>query len=92
MATFDNQRKAEGSVRAKMYVGGVKLTPWATIIDLNVVTRGEDNKEWAAATPSGNMSLTVANEVAAERFAPGQEWFVTLSPAPVGQEGMGESA
>lgn len=88
MAVFDNERKAEGTVRAKFYVSGVKLTTWGTTVELNPVTRGEDNKTWSAATPTGSITMGIKNEVAAERFAPGQEWFVTFSPAPMGKEGM----
>lgn len=78
-------------VRAKMFVSGIKLAQWGTTIELNVVTRGEDNKEWAAATPQGELRLVVKNEAAADQFAPAQEWFVTLTPIPpaqIGQEGM----
>lgn len=77
--------------RAKMYVSGITLTSWGTTVKLSVVTRGEDNKAWSAATPVGELSLQIKNEQAADQFAPGQEWFVDLTPVPadrVGTEGM----
>lgn len=82
-----------GPVRAKFYVSGINLQQWGTTIKMQPVTRGEDNKEWSAATPSGELTMTVANEKAADQFAPGQEWFLTFTPVPpaqVGQEGMAE--
>lgn len=81
-------------VRAKVYVSELGYTQWGTKVVLQPVTRGEDNKAWAAATPSGRIELTIKNESAADQFAPGQEWFVDLIPVPVdqaGREGMGES-
>lgn len=80
-----------GPVRAKFYVSGISLQTWGTSIEMQPVTRGEDNKEWSAATPSGNLKMTVANERAAEQFWPGQEWYLDFTPIPeerVGQEGM----
>ena len=84
-----------GCTRAKFYVHAVELTSWATVIKLRVVSRGEDNKAWSAATPVGEISMNVANEHAADNFAPGQEWYVDFTPVPleaVGAEGMGEIA
>lgn len=78
-------------VRAKLYVRGIDIQSWGTKITLAPVTRGEDNKEWSAATPSGEFWMMVANQKAADQFAPGQEWFCDLTPIPQdrsGQEGM----
>lgn len=78
-------------VRAKFYVTGIELQSWGTSVKMAPVTRGEDNKEWSAATPSGQLTMMVANDAAAEQFAPGQEWFVDFTPVPVekvGTEGM----
>jgi hypothetical protein len=81
-----------GPVRAKMYVRAVELQQGTVAVKLAAVTRGEDNKEWAAYTPWGTLELGIKNDLASDNFAPGQEWFVTLTPVPpeqVGQEGMG---
>ena len=80
-------------VRAKFYVSGVRLNTWATTIEMQPVSRGEDNKAWSAATPSGKLEMQVANKTAAEQFWPGQEWLLTFEPVPdalVGHEGMGD--
>lgn len=79
-------------VRAKMYVSGLDFTTWGTTVKLQAVTRGEDNKQWAAATPSGTLTLQIKNQGAADQFAPGQEWFIDMVPIPAeqkDQEGMG---
>lgn len=78
-------------VRAKMFVSSIELQTWGTVIKLNVVTRGEDNKQWASATPQGELRLVVKNEHASDQFAPGQEWFIDMIPIPTdrsGSEGM----
>ena len=65
----------------------------ASTIEMQPVSRGEDNKEWSAATPSGRLEMNVKNEHAAEQFWPGQEWFLTFEPVPEAQldkEGMGD--
>ena len=90
MATISTETVATGTVRAKFYVSEVALTSWGCRVTLNVVTRGEDNKAWSAATPSGQITMQIKNDIAAEQFAPGQEWFVDFRPAPTGVEGMGD--
>ena len=92
MATISTDTVATGKVRAKFYVSEVALTTWGTRIKLSAVTRGEDNKEWSAATPSGTLTMQIKNDLAAEQFAPGQEWFLDFTPAPTGKEGMGSTA
>jgi len=76
------------TVRAKFYVAEIAQTTWGGRVKLQVVSRGEDNKSWASATPSGQIEMTIRNEVAlAEFIAPGEEFYVDFSPAPKGQEG-----
>jgi hypothetical protein len=67
-------------VRAKMYVSGINYTTFGTTVRLQVVTRGEDNKQWSAATPVGHLELQIKNQSAADVFSPSQEWFVDLTP------------
>ena len=55
--------------------------------------RGEDNKKWAAATPSGEMKLSIKNELALDFFRDmlGKEFYIDIVPVPEalqGQEGM----
>lgn len=82
-------------VRAKMYLEEIATTSWGKRVKFRVVTRGEDNKVWSAATPTGEMAFTIKNEKAASRFSDtdvGREFFVDISPVPddlQGEEGMG---
>lgn len=79
-------------VRAKFYVTELAWRQWGVEVKLGAVTRGEDNKKWSQATPVGNLTMTIKNELAAEQFAPGQEWYLDMIPVPkdaVGSEGMG---
>jgi len=88
MATISTDTVATGKVRAKFYVSEVALTGWGCRVTMNAVTRGEDNKEWSAATPSGTLTMQIKNDLAAEQFAPGQEWFLDFTPTVKDREGM----
>ncbi len=86
------------TVRAKLYLESIEHRTWGTKACFRVVSpRGDDNKEWAAATPAGEMWLTIKNEKAAAAFTLdqlGQEFFVDITPVPEelqGQEGMAAS-
>lgn len=51
-------------VRAKFYISGLKLYPGQNAggeVFLNAVSRGDRNKDWATATPSGELRMTVNN-------------------------------
>jgi hypothetical protein len=79
------------SVIAKFFVQEVTrraYNPGACEVKLSAVSRGQDNKSWASATPVGNISMTILNESAAAAFLElGDEFYVTFEPAPKGQEG-----
>lgn len=77
-------------VRAKFYCYSVSETVHGGSVDLRAVCRGEDNKKWASATPSGQITMTINNELALEFYRPGLEYFVDFVVAPKDQEGMGE--
>lgn len=77
------------TVRAKFYVREKIETPFQTTVKLQAVCRGEDNKAWAAATPNGQIEMTVLNKVAADALLVGEEFYVDFIPAPKDQEGMG---
>ncbi len=71
-------------IRAKMFVAELKKAAWnpeAVTVTLNAVSRGEENKEWAAATPSGQIVMTVSAPIAAEMFGErlGKEMFVDFT-------------
>lgn len=70
------------SVRAKFFcVEATKRIHGSTVI-LQPVARGEENKLWAAATPSGRLEMTILNDVAAEVFEPGNEYYLDITPVP----------
>lgn len=69
-------------VRAKFYVYSVERTVNGGHVTLQAVSRGEENKQWASATPHGKIEMTILNELAVDFFEPGQEYFVDFEPAP----------
>lgn len=71
-------------VRAKFYVTEVCQTTYGGQVKLAPVTRGGENAEWASATPSGQIQMTIRNEVALDFFGgkTGGEFFVDFTPAP----------
>ena len=76
------------TIRAKFFVTEVAKTTYGGRVKLSAVTRGQDNKIWASATPSGSIEMSIRNELAIEQFDVGKEYFVDFSPAPTGEEGM----
>jgi hypothetical protein len=65
------------SVRAKFYVSEITkraYNPDHVTVLLSPVTRGgDDNKEWAAATPSGKVEMQINNPSAAKQF---DQWMI----------------
>lgn len=63
-------------VIARFYVAEVKKiaygggTPQCAVV-LQAATRGEENKSWAAATPSGRVEMHINN-------GPAGEWFEAM--------------
>jgi hypothetical protein len=75
------------AVEARFFVSGYErraYDPDATEVTLVAVSRGEHNKNWARATPSGQIKMTIKNESAASWFTGqlGAEIAVTFRPAP----------
>lgn len=60
------------SVRAKFNIAEIVLTPGSQggRVTLKAVSRGERNADWASATPSGEIVMTINNP-------DGFEWFLT---------------
>ncbi len=78
-----------GAVEARFYISGYQRFAYdtsATQVTLNAVSRGEFNKAWAAATPAGDIKMTIKNGSAASWFVDrlGQEISVVFTPAPEG--------
>jgi hypothetical protein len=74
------------AVEARFYVAGYRrrsYDPDATEVELVAVSRGEHNKNWARATPAGNIKMTIKNEGAAAWFIGqlGKEIAVHFTPA-----------
>jgi hypothetical protein len=69
-------------VRAKMKCDRVTDEGWAKIAKCSAIygTEGE-NKDFADATPSGSLELTInRGRPAADVFKPGQEFYVDITP------------
>lgn len=80
-------------VRAKFWVVSQNRSVGSATVTLSAVCRGEDNKEWAAATPSGQITMTINNGAAAPFFEPGDEVFVDFTKIEKdrrGAPGMGD--
>ena len=88
--TPTNERGMTMSVRAKFWVTETTNTTSGGSVKLSAVCRGQDNKQWAQATPTGQITMNILNGAALEQFTPGAEFYVDFTPAPKGQEGMGE--
>jgi hypothetical protein len=74
------------AVTARFYVSGYERNaydPSVTQVKMQAVSRGEHNKNWAAATPSGQIQMTIRNESAAAWFVDrlGKEVSVTFRQA-----------
>ncbi len=64
-------------ITARFYVTSITRTaynPAHAAITLKPAYRGEENKAWAEATPSGEITLQVNNPAAVAQFT---EWFET---------------
>lgn len=76
-------------VKAKLFVSSVKRqvsSPDSVEITLAAVTQGDENKEWAEATPAASFSMTIQNPPAAAYMGIlGQEYYVTFEKAETKQ-------
>lgn len=60
------------AVVARFYVASITRYAYNTgnaEVKLQAVTRGEENKSWAAATPSGQLTMNISNPDATEWFS-----------------------
>lgn len=72
------------SVVARFYVAELKrnsYSPDATTVVMRACTN-EANKSWAAATPQGELSMTIKNKLAADVFDTrlGAEFDIVFTP------------
>jgi hypothetical protein len=75
------------AVEARFYISGYERSsynPDATTVKLQAVCRGEHNKSWSAATPNGQITMTINSGPAAAWFVDklGKEVSVHFAPAP----------
>lgn len=71
------------AVIARFYVSEIVRRAYDTTavsVTLQAVSRGEENKVWASATPAGNMTMTIKNGPAADFFTDklGKDVFITI--------------
>ena len=55
-------------VRAKFYVRSVTRYNSGGSVELQAVVRGNENKSWSSATPSGQLTMSILNESALKVF------------------------
>lgn len=69
-------------VRSKWYVANVNHGTHGIEVTLRVVTKGDENVDWKAASPAGELRITIdpAKTSAHQQFWPGMEWGCTLVP------------
>ena len=83
------------SVAARFYVSAFELTaygpPGSGRVTLTAVSRGDQNRQWASATPSGKVEMTINNPPAAEWFRDriGRDIDLHFTEAAVHQAGDG---
>lgn len=77
------------STTARLYVTSIERHAYnrdALTVKLGAATKGEENKAWAAATPSFNASIVVLSSgggaVFLEAFEAGKDLHVTFDVAP----------
>lgn len=77
------------SVVARMQCQSVKLTTWGAEVELTAVCPQVHHPHKAEidafflATPVGKFTATIKNELAAEQFQPGVEFYVSLEKIDV---------
>lgn len=74
------------AVEARMYVQTITHHAVGTgQVRLNAVSRGPENKEWAAATPSGSVDMMIGSPAALEFFTErlGKDLVVTFQDRPL---------
>lgn len=74
-------------ITARFHVAEVTrfaYNPNNRVIKLRVSTKGEQNKAWAASTPTGEINMTVGNPIASQWFEDrlGQDIALTFDDVP----------
>lgn len=79
------------NVAARFYVQTVEEFPGSTAsnVRLGAVCRGAHNAEWSSATPSGQIQMSIRNDLATAQFVAGKEYEVTFREVLPPQPGDG---
>lgn len=77
------------AVVARFFCAVITTSKWSptseqTEVTLQAATRGQENKAWASATPSGKVTMTINNEAAGQWFRDrlGKDIAITFDDAP----------
>jgi len=76
-------------VEARFWVDEITTrayNPDHTSVTLRAAGRGEGNKSWAQATPTGTIEMTITNPAAAQFFKDNQGKDVAITFTPVDME------
>ena len=78
------------SVQARFFVQSITrhaYNPGAGQVVMSAAARGPENKTWAAATPSGNITMTIGNPAAMSWFDErlGKEVAIQFTDAPASE-------
>lgn len=68
-------------VIAKFFCSEKTQTTSGSRVKFHPVSRGEENKTWSAATPSGSIEMGILNPRASEYFVVGKEYFLHFAQA-----------
>ena len=73
------------SVKAKFYVQSVKKFSHGfhevELMPVQFSPEKNENQDWAEATPTGKIEMSITNEAAVDQFKVGAEYYVTFDPA-----------
>ena len=78
-------------VSSKWFVQAAQPGDAPQLVRLMPVVRGVENREWASATPSGQMTMFINNERAREAFVVGEEYEAVFVHRPKPRLGDGHA-
>jgi hypothetical protein len=69
-------------MRAKFEVQSVKRTTWGReAVAVAVYSGNAEDNQFAAATPTGKLEITVTNPAAMDFLEPGKSYYLDFTPA-----------
>lgn len=87
------QLEAAVPVAARFFVRSVEEYPGSTAsnVILGAVCRGAHNAQWSSATPSGQIQMSIRNDLATAQFIQGKEYEVIFREVQPPQPGDGHA-